>query len=152
MAVMSTGSQTLTKTSRPSQAAVPADTPVTAVAAPSAEDINNVPLTEEERRKLRAQRFGGSVGGPLGKVTARNNSFLAPSSYLEEFWMEVLPFAGNSFSSVTTHWLLLATHQRCSRGCDVLQCGLSMMTIASCSSYLVAAAIQATRDLVIPEL
>lgn len=57
-----------TATLIPMQGEVPADTPVPVVPAPSAEAINTVELTEEERRKLRVQRFGGSVGGPLGKV------------------------------------------------------------------------------------
>lgn len=113
------GSQSLTRTSGPSQGAVPADTPVTAVAAPSAEAINTVPLTEDERRKLRAQRFGGSVGGPLGKVTARHG-FFAGAQQLIRSLEGGAAICSSSFSSVTASCLLLAIHKFCGRGQVIL--------------------------------
>lgn len=48
-----------------------ADKPVIAQPPVSAADINAVQLSEEDRRKLRAQRFagdGGGTGGGTGKV------------------------------------------------------------------------------------
>lgn len=85
------------------QAEVPADTPIPAAPAPSAEAINTVELTEDERRKLRAQRFGGSVGGPLGKV--RPSVWILPRTHAMVERSDGVNVSGAGSQRVPLNWV-----------------------------------------------